>query len=945
MLTADIKVFISYSHDSPQHEARVLALADRLRANGIDAMIDQYQLVPPDGWQLWMEKQIRDAQFVLLVCTETYHRRVMKEDAGKGLGVMWESSIIYSHLYNAGGVNEKFIPIVFDRDDIRHIPSTLQATNYYEVGTDAGYEKLYRRLTNQHETTAPPLGTRRILPPLPRPTPAPSPAPTSTLPPNLVHPYALQANFTGRAKERAELTAWLADDKHPIYALVAMGGMGKSALAWYWIQHDLLPAAPAELDGVMWWSFYEGESSFAKFVDEALKYTSQQQTIDAERFPSTYDRAQELRRLLQTRRILFILDGFERQLRAYSSLDAAYREDAGNISRDDRACVDPTAARLVRAIAAVAGTRAKLLITSRLMVHDLEDGTGRSLAGVIRYDLEGLPPEDALKFMREQGVSNGTDAEIDKACAVYGYHSLSLRLLSGLIVHDTRKPGDIYAAPRHDVSADLIARRHHILEQSYNALPTDESTLLSRIAAFRSRTDYKALLTFNEDSSETRFDAALEDLQRRGLLQRDMKTDRYDLHPLVRRYAYDRLSDKTATHTRLRDYFAAMPVPDVKKVQSLEDLLPAIELYHHTARAGLYDEARELFRDQFGRPLYYRFGAYQTCIELLLALFPDGEDRPPRLKDESDQAWTLGVLANSYSFSGQSRRAVSLFEQDIALLEKASDKKNLAIELVNIADNQLKLGELTAAENSLRRSIELCREIKIEFVEAVGHQNLGRLLAYRGVFDDADLELKNAQEVFDRIGGTNFVSVVRAYRALRAVLMNDAGAALKAAQRAFEFWKQVAEERYPYERDRVRVEWLWGVALVLEGKDLSGAETHLGEALAGCRRINMVDHEPDILLAGGRLLLARGDESGARGVAEEALKLAERCEFRLQEAWIHNFLARVALAAKERGIARAHAEIARARALCDGPPYCYQPALDEALGLLGELGGEGVGGD
>ena len=43
MLTADnIQVFLSYSHDSPEHEGRVLTLASRPRTEGIDAMIDQY---------------------------------------------------------------------------------------------------------------------------------------------------------------------------------------------------------------------------------------------------------------------------------------------------------------------------------------------------------------------------------------------------------------------------------------------------------------------------------------------------------------------------------------------------------------------------------------------------------------------------------------------------------------------------------------------------------------------------------------------------------------------------------------------------------------------------------------------------------------------------------------------------------------------------------------
>ena len=66
----------------------------------------------------------------------------------------------------------------------------------------------------------------------------------------------------------------------------------------------------------------------------------------------------------------------------------------------------------------------------------------------------------------------------------------------------------------------------------------------------------------------------------------------------MRRYAYDRLAapDRAAAHTRLRDYFAA--VPEAGKVTRLEDLAPVIELYHHTVRAGQLDEACTLFRDR-----------------------------------------------------------------------------------------------------------------------------------------------------------------------------------------------------------------------------------------------------------------------------------------------------------------------------------------------------------
>ena len=57
------KILISYSHDSPEHEKRVLELANRLREDGIDCTIDQYVVSPAEGWPLWMDKQIRDSDF------------------------------------------------------------------------------------------------------------------------------------------------------------------------------------------------------------------------------------------------------------------------------------------------------------------------------------------------------------------------------------------------------------------------------------------------------------------------------------------------------------------------------------------------------------------------------------------------------------------------------------------------------------------------------------------------------------------------------------------------------------------------------------------------------------------------------------------------------------------------------------------------------------------
>ena len=160
-----VHVFISYTHDSPAHKARVRALADRLLADGVDAEIDQYQTAPPQGWPQWMQQHIADARFVLVVCSATYYRRAMgRERPGVGRGAIFESLAITQALYEAQGRNERFIPVLFDRADEVHIPDFLKAYQRYVVAEDDGYDALYRHLTVQPAVVKPPLGQRRILP-------------------------------------------------------------------------------------------------------------------------------------------------------------------------------------------------------------------------------------------------------------------------------------------------------------------------------------------------------------------------------------------------------------------------------------------------------------------------------------------------------------------------------------------------------------------------------------------------------------------------------------------------------------------------------------------------------------------------------------------------------------------------------------------------------------
>lgn len=78
-----MRVFISYSHDSPEHLDRVWDLCERLRTDGIDCRIDQHEFCPVEGWPRWCRNQIQEADFVLMACTETYNRRYVGKEATK----------------------------------------------------------------------------------------------------------------------------------------------------------------------------------------------------------------------------------------------------------------------------------------------------------------------------------------------------------------------------------------------------------------------------------------------------------------------------------------------------------------------------------------------------------------------------------------------------------------------------------------------------------------------------------------------------------------------------------------------------------------------------------------------------------------------------------------------------------------------------------------------
>jgi GUN4-like/SEFIR domain len=169
------KVFISYSWDSSEHKESVLQLANTLRAKvGVDADIDRYvratpPFTPEQGWDLWMQEKLEWAEFVIVVCTETYKRRFEgREEPGKGLGVSWEGTIIRQNLYNNQLTDTKFIPVVLYSSDLANVPLILNSKDKYVLDDKQSYTELCYRLRKQNIVVKPEIVLEELqLPPEP----------------------------------------------------------------------------------------------------------------------------------------------------------------------------------------------------------------------------------------------------------------------------------------------------------------------------------------------------------------------------------------------------------------------------------------------------------------------------------------------------------------------------------------------------------------------------------------------------------------------------------------------------------------------------------------------------------------------------------------------------------------------------------------------------------
>jgi tetratricopeptide (TPR) repeat protein len=844
----------------------------------------------------------------------------------------------------------------------------------------------------------------------------PSPVATVPHPPDLyaVPPYTLTNTFVGRRAELAELDAW-ATSTDRVLVVEAIGGMGKSALTWEWVQQHAETHVPG-LAGRVWWSFYERGTSMKAFLRHTLAYVTQQ---DPETLLNldTYDCGQQLLAELNRRPYLLVLDGFERVLTAYPRIDKAQLPD-DKVPADKRETSNPNDGDVLRQL--VHCGPSKVLVSTRLMPKVLEDrSTHRPIPGVRHLELAGLDPKDALRMVRNAGI-RGNDASILQFAEQFGRHALVLRIVCGMITDYRPKPGD-FDAWRADPYAggglklselELKQRYTHILEYAFRGLGEKTRQLLSRIAVLSDGADYSAIAALNpflpprpeepkprgyilggllliatqvyqncpsllpwltrpmdpltatppdqgkaiearrtvyrknpepeyrrqrqayeqyQDalqayfaSSEYQkaradFHVALSDLENRGLLQWDRETNAYDLHPVVRAYAFEQLEerDRAQAYNSIRDHFASLPPENIREATELAHVKNSLEIMKALIGAGRLAEASMLFQFGFGRNLLFSIGAYHVVTELLSLL----QDNPSHalyltnpMKSELAFAWReLGRLED----------AIPLYRELI--------HSDLALERWDDLATSIRCLVICARKQNLLALSWHIQELAYRLAAAAGDsQGLTRSILEQAIVATAMGQFDEAESLFTsfqkrdqpplalyRPGDAEYR--LAALRFFQGKLTTDD---LDQAERVATHGRNVFGQ---HRLAALRAEWQ------LTRDNPRDALHAIEHALSIIRRIGTP--VPDYL--GIRSLsLARLGQT-----AEACDSLAEAED--VWKGWTPQFplfAAETRLALGDRGQAREFARQAYSVAWADGPPYIHRYYLKRCRELMAELG-------
>jgi len=745
-----ITVFISYSHDSDEHRQKVLALSERLRADGIETLFDQYvNGAPKEGWPRWMMNQLDAAQYVLVVCTETYYRRFRgHEVAGKGKGVDWEGALITSDLYDSRSQSLKFVPIFLSSAVVDYIPDPLRSSTHHTLTSESEYQRLYDFLLQQAGVEPGPVGTPKTK------TRQKGTALTfdeSTLTTrradiSRIMKYA-PSNLIGREAETKVLNdAWdqvvRGESKRPhILTFVALGGEGKTSVVAKWAADLAFQDWPG-CEAVLAWSFYSQgtreqlAASSDLFLNEALTFFGDAAMAGSAK--GAFDKGRRLAQLVGERRALLVLDGLEPLQYAPTSPTSGELKDQG-------------IAALLKGLAT--NSRGLCVVTTRYSIPDLRAYVGKTVA---EKKLARLSTEAGVALLQSFGVKGSLRKtilspdgrtlwnEFEKLVEDVKGHALTLNLLGSYLRDghggDIRKR-DLIRLSEADAE-EQGGHAFHVMDAYVESLAKGGRTADDQAKGRRALALLRLLGLFDRPAAALTLAAVWEGEAIAGLTepligiseaQRNLALQRLedaklltvirepgsgalvalDAHPLLREYFGQRLRDTQPeawreAHRRIYEHLCA--TTEDKSDATLEDLQPLYQAVAHGCHAGMQQDACDkVYYRRIGRENEFystrKLGAFGSDLGAVACLFETPWSRVSPALTEDGQAWLLSQAAFRLRALGRLTEALEPMRANLKMRVESEEWQHAPSSAGNLSELELTLGEVAGAVRDAEQSV------------------------------------------------------------------------------------------------------------------------------------------------------------------------------------------------------------------------------------------------
>ncbi len=731
------RVFISYSHDSPEHSERVRNFAWALRNHGIDVELDQFHNEEIVDWPRWCRRQLKRGQsdFILSVCTAEYQRRI---DGGvppeKGKGVYWEGALIDDEIYDDKG-NRRIVPILFSGEPDRSILDFLRGWTFCRIGqfalSDSGYEHLIRILTGQARVEKNALGAIPVLPRQRAPDNSPSAA--TSVQPGLSRVQVSQTKLPRTAQEligrEEELTmldrAW--NEGKNIVVVRGKGGEGKTSLVASWMAELALK----NWRGAEWvfdWSFYsqgtrdQGAASGENFVITALGFFGDANPNAG----GPEERGARLAGLVGARRGLLVLDGLE-------PLQYPPGPMHGQLT-------DKGVAALLRGLAAQ--NAGLCVVTTREKVDEIKQHYGKSATD---HSLEFLPPVAGAALLHYAGAQRAgekaiaaDDRELQQASVEVQGHALTLFLVGQYLKltergdirrRDRLKLADAEAEYKNDATrpyghafkaieayekwfaaGDDQARRQLAILRLLGLF--DRPASQGCLTALRAAPAIAGLNDALAGGADRDWNIALGRLAEINLVgvQKDQSVD---CHPLLREYFAVQLKKRTpdawqAGHQLLYEHLCATTQEGDQP--TLEALQPLYQAVAHGCQAGLQQEALyKVYHARIKRRdenySSRKLGVFGSDLGAVACFFEQPWTRLSTSLGETEQAWLLNETAFRLRALGRLTESLEPLRSTMKINAAKQQWENAAVCASNLSELELTLGEVAEAEGDAEQSV------------------------------------------------------------------------------------------------------------------------------------------------------------------------------------------------------------------------------------------------